>query len=406
MRYYLLFVILLYSSISYGQNATGIAIQDTRDINDLPSFNKKTMRLDLKKITTIGVPGTGTFSTNITISPWIDATGGLNHQLSFNDGGIFYRNGSASSQSWNNWQRILMENSDKKVQISDNALFGRALHDTFTHDNQKMGHYALRWGADSSVGVNPVFWLSSFGGIKFFTSGKNQMFISHNGNVGIGTSTPFSKLDVDGAIISNGLRIGKVDDPGNIKVSIGEKTIQYNIDFSGYRDMNKDQIGARISAIRYNKHADNAAYIQSTALTFSTNQLGGNAGDTDLQERMRITPNGNVGIGTDSPKNKLDVAGVIRAEEIKIEARPWADFVFNDNYKLRSLEEVKAHIEEHKHLPDMPSEATVKEEGTFNLGEMQVKLLQKIEELTLYVIEQNKMIKKQEQRIIELENKD
>lgn len=106
---------------------------------------------------------------------------------------------------------------------------------------------------------------------------------------------------------------------------------------------------------------------------------------------------GNVGIGTDNPKNKLEVAGIIRATEVKVEAMPWADFVFDKEYKLRSLEELENHINKHKHLPDIPSEVEVNENGV-SLGEMQAKLLQKIEELTLYVIElkkENIEIKKQ-----------
>lgn len=107
--------------------------------------------------------------------------------------------------------------------------------------------------------------------------------------------------------------------------------------------------------------------------------------------RMGINTNGNVGIGTDNPQNKLDVVGTIRATEVKVETG-WADFVFDKEYKLRSLEEVKPHIEEYKHLPDIPSEAEVKENGV-SLGEMQAKLLQKIEELTLYVIKQDEKIR-------------
>ena len=76
----------------------------------------------------------------------------------------------------------------------------------------------------------------------------------------------------------------------------------------------------------------------------------------------------------------------------------WADFVFDKEYKLRSLEEVKAHIDEYKHLPDIPTEAEVKENGV-SLGEMQAKLLQKIEELTLYVIKQDEKNKALEKEI-------
>lgn len=98
---------------------------------------------------------------------------------------------------------------------------------------------------------------------------------------------------------------------------------------------------------------------------------------------------GNIGIGVTAPKAKLDVNGVIRSKEVKIEATGWSDFVFNEDYKLPGLKEIEAHIKEYKHLPDIPSEAEVLENG-ITVGEMQAKLLQKIEELTLYVIDQDK----------------
>jgi len=108
---------------------------------------------------------------------------------------------------------------------------------------------------------------------------------------------------------------------------------------------------------------------------------------------------GNVGVGISKPAYKLDVNGVIRAKEIKVETG-WADFVFDNDYKLPILSEVESHIREHKHLPGIPSEAQVKEEGV-NLAEMQIKLLQKIEELTLYVIQQDKKIQQLEKQLNE-----
>lgn len=106
--------------------------------------------------------------------------------------------------------------------------------------------------------------------------------------------------------------------------------------------------------------------------------------------QMTFKWNTGIGIGTNNPQYKLDVNGTIRAKEIKVETG-WADFVFAPDYNLPSLEEVEAHIKAHKHLEGIPSEADVKENGV-DLGEMNVKLLQKVEELTLYMIQQKKEI--------------
>ena len=79
--------------------------------------------------------------------------------------------------------------------------------------------------------------------------------------------------------------------------------------------------------------------------------------------------------------------------EIKVQLAPTADFVFNDNYELKELTEIESFIKENRHLPDIPSGKEIEENGV-NLGEMDAKLLQKIEELTLYVIDINKEVEK------------
>lgn len=126
------------------------------------------------------------------------------------------------------------------------------------------------------------------------------------------------------------------------------------------------------------------------------------------QEGIIFTAKGYIGIGVSQPTCALDVAGTIRSKEVKIEATNWADYVFREDYKLPSLKEVEEHIKTNNTLPDIPSEQEVKENG-ISLGDMQVKLLQKIEELTLYMIKQEKEIEalKEENRIIkeELKNK-
>jgi hypothetical protein len=113
---------------------------------------------------------------------------------------------------------------------------------------------------------------------------------------------------------------------------------------------------------------------------------------------------GNLGLGTEETgSHKLAVEGSIGAREIQVEASGWSDFVFENEYKLMSLEETEQFIIKNKHLPDIPKESEVLEKG-INLGEMDAKLLQKIEELTLYVIEQNKLNQIQQDRIQQLEN--
>jgi len=111
--------------------------------------------------------------------------------------------------------------------------------------------------------------------------------------------------------------------------------------------------------------------------------------------RFTITDNGNVGIGMMVPNFKLDVKGAIHSQEVKVDMLGWSDFVFTKQYSLPTLEEVEKHITEKGHLENIPNEEEVLKNG-INLGEMNAKLLQKIEELTLYVIEQNKRIEKLE----------
>lgn len=127
---------------------------------------------------------------------------------------------------------------------------------------------------------------------------------------------------------------------------------------------------------------------------------------------------GFVGIGTTDPKAKLSVNGDIYAKRVRVTPDDWPDFVFEPAYELPSLQELESFIALYKHLPGIPSAKEVNEQGV-DLGENQAKLLQKIEEMTLYLIEQNKkfagldetmkaqdkMFADQEQRLKELRTK-
>ncbi|MBD1261607.1 hypothetical protein HZY62_13465 [Maribacter polysiphoniae] len=112
--------------------------------------------------------------------------------------------------------------------------------------------------------------------------------------------------------------------------------------------------------------------------------------------------NGNVGIGTTIPDSKLTVKGKIHAEEVKIDLSvPAPDYVFNEDYDLRTLEETQDYIEEHAHLPNIPSAKEMENDGV-ELGVMNMKLLEKIEELMLYTIQQEIRIKELEKTVVNL----
>ena len=124
------------------------------------------------------------------------------------------------------------------------------------------------------------------------------------------------------------------------------------------------------------------------------------ANPSRTEPQFLLKANGNVGIGTTNPGSyKLAVEGRIGAREVDVKTGSWADFVFAEDYALPSLDEVQAHINEHHHLPGVPSEAEVLEKGSVSVGAMQKLLLQKIEELTLYTIEQQEQIRVLQQKV-------
>ena len=137
----------------------------------------------------------------------------------------------------------------------------------------------------------------------------------------------------------------------------------------------------------------------------------GNTTSVPDQHVMTWNYDGNVGIGTTNPTSKLTVAGNINSREVKVTVDAGADFVFENDYNLPSLDSVDKYIKENKHLPEIASADEMKKDG-INLSEMNIKLLQKIEEMTLYMIEikkenelQKNLLKTQDEKILQLDKK-
>ncbi len=215
---------------------------------------------------------------------------------------------------------------------------------------------------------------------------SNERFrINHKGYVGIGTTDPTSLLEVESndspAITINNK---KASSNWAIGESYGELLFSSD-DGSGLG------AGTRgyIKLVTHNNTGGHGTMV------FGTRNSNG------LNEQMRITQNSRVGIGTDSPSEKLDVNGTIRSKEVRVEATGWPDYVFEADYNLRSLEETETYIKENKHLPEIPSAKEMEANGV-QLGEMNMLLLKKIEELTLHTIKQQRMLEEQGKIIEEL----
>jgi hypothetical protein len=195
-----------------------------------------------------------------------------------------------------------------------------------------------------------------------------------SGNVGIGTSSPNAntllelKKEVQGAL-GPVLRL----------TGGGFSGAQCAIDLATYDP------GTALPACR----------IITTDANFGCNldfqtKIPGDIGNT-LQSRLYVTSNGNVGIGTTSPQAKLAVNGDIYSKKVKVTQTGWPDYVFQSTYRLRPLSEIEQYIQQYHHLPEVPSAEEVEKNG-LDLGENQAGLLQKIEELTLYIISLNKEV--------------
>ncbi|MDF2192998.1 hypothetical protein [Paraflavitalea sp. CAU 1676] len=235
----------------------------------------------------------------------------------------------------------------------------------------------------------------------WLTNGTH-IYNSNTGNVGIRTSSPVFPFQVwDGG--SNTFT-GTSIIPGN---NPQENSIINTMKSAGYGSVirTQSQDAGKGQAGIFLRTSDGASIPSQVTLmadhidfrtgkNYNDDITNGNTG----QSALFINWDRNVGIGTTIPGPfKLAVEGKIGAREIKVTTAAWADYVFASDYKLLSLRELEAYIKKNNHLPNIPSAKEVKENEGIELGAMNVKLLEKIEELTLHLIEVNKRLEAIEQ---------
>jgi hypothetical protein len=232
--------------------------------------------------------------------------------------------------------------TDKKLYSSADGVL-----EWFTHDLAEGHSFVVSHQGEKRVLLN--------------TKGDSYLL---GGNVGIGTTTPAAQLELNSG---SGLKI----ESAFAQIEMKDATSSIKLKMNNYGALQITNIRDQLISGFY-PGGDYSFYINGNS------RFAG-----------QITTQGNVGIGTNIPDFPLDVVGTIRAHEVIVNLDKQADYVFAPTYNLRPLAEVEQFVKANSHLPEIPSAKEAAQNGV-NIGEMQNKLLQKVEELTLYVIEQEK----------------
>ena len=283
---------------------------------------------------------------------------------------------------------------DSRLGIGSNSSVSKVYVYNYNQDNNALTLYSSRTSTSSLYGLNSsatnrngnVYGIySTVTGVTgkkwsgYFTGGDVAIM---SGNTGIGVNDPKGILQVRGTLDNSWIYFSP--NAGTSTTTKYKPKVNYGLAFTwNYSG------GHGESIINYSTETGSSPRLDFTSYN-----------GTDLTTEMTLK-GGSLGIGTSViPTDfKLAVAGKIIAEEVVVKLQSaWPDFVFHQDYQLKPLHEVEQFVRTNKHLPGIPSAAQVEEKG-LSMGEMQNKLLLKIEELTLYIIAQDKKIKTLEDKL-------
>jgi hypothetical protein len=312
------------------------------------------------------------------------------------DAGSLYFNYRGNATTTHFWDRngssgksimTLLSNGNVGIGVEpDYKLHSVAYNNTGTAS-------AFLWGQyyGTAIGIqtaDPKYYaFNVISGIATNGSGGKSLFIVNgDGNVGIGTASPAKKLSI----------FGNTESGANCGIRLDNNALTWDIENSSSSDLDFSIGGS----VRFSLGRENEVYVGSKSfLMFPSDSPGGqdmlwiDMANTSLPEYQIITLKNHSGktIFDIQQNGIMHVAGTVMTSAVEVKPDAWADDVFSSDYKLLSLSELKEYIKVNSHLPGIPSEKEVKDKG-IDLGEMNATLLRKVEELSLYIIQQNNEI--------------
>ena len=281
------------------------------------------------------------------------------YPLSINGKTAFYENNTYVGEIFGNENTGNLHINAKHFPISDEVFGKNLILQTPTEANQRAGYVGIHTyspTASLEVGKEGNFYgtAAKFGASKFDDGSNHDTFI-------VGGDSESGALYLNQSV------------PRNVSIAAGGG--------KGYIAPKSDHCGD--------------VFIASGEGNYSNADSGTNGGNVFIAQSggdvIMKHPQTSLRKGTDKKNHKTNANSTIRSTELIVEAG-WADYVFEKDYKLKPIEEVEKYINEHKHLPNIPRASDIQKDG-LKLSEISTKMMEKIEELMLYIIEQNKQIK-------------